>query len=208
MKIIKQIGIGLLVAAVLFLYFDRGCQIRKLKDCNADYADVYDSLKNAKTLYDTIIRKETNTDTITIYSLSIETDTAAPTSEPITGENCPQNKYEGKFETDLLSIRWRAVVFGELASLQVLPGSGYKFREIRIEKTVTLAESRRNAFSTSDCYQKSHLWIYGGVNITSGIKGANIGLMYTRRGKWGIAAGVSTVGDEWHYQGSLIFRLK
>lgn len=199
---------GILLISCLFLYFDRGCTAKKLRQCESDYSALYDSIRNAPMLRDTVINEIRTTDTISVPIPKPIRKPAVRDSVPNIDNICDTNIYEDTYNTDLLSVRWRAVVFGELKTLQILPSSSYKFKEITVNKTITIAESRRKPFSTSDCYDKSHLWLFGGALGRDKLQGGSLGLMYTRRGKWGLFAGVMMSGSEWYYQGGLMIKLK
>lgn len=188
---------GFAIAIILFLFFRSCTYERKWNRAEQRYNALLDSVANAKPKVDTTYILTTERDTVTLWRSRevVRVDTV----------HCPKQIYTGRYDTDLLSVRWQITLFGELQSVDILPGSSYRFREITIEKTITLADTRPVVVPT---HERSHLWLTGGVVYSGALVGGSFSLTYTRRGKWGISAGVLTAGDKIYYQGGILIRLK
>ena len=162
------------------------------------YQAALDSCLYAKPQIDTVWQFSTLKDTIRLKYRHdvIRVDTV---NEPI-----ETREYKGNYTSDLLAVRWRAVVFGELKSLEILPTSSYRFPSITQTRVVAMPA---RACRPDITYMRSHLWVnmslYGGSRY---LMGSN--LEYLRKEGWGLSIGFVTDFDAIYWGGGFKLRIK
>jgi len=187
-----------LFGLIAFQWVFAKCERNKIMNKLTAYQSALDSCLYAKPKIDTVWQFSTLKDTIKLkfrYDV-IRIDTVNDTIET--------REYKGHYTSDLLAVRWRAVVFGELKSLEILPTSSYRFPSITQTRVVAIPARDCKPGST---FMRSHLWVnmslYGGGRY---LMGSN--LEYLRKEGWGLSVGFVTDFDDIYWGGGLKFRIK
>jgi hypothetical protein len=197
MNTVFKIVCGLLLGIILFQFISYSCDRSKWRKSEQFLNSALDSCFNAKQVPDTVWKFKTFRDTIKLkYNYTI-IDTVSVMGDTVLEER----EYRGTFASDLLALRWRAIVLGELKGMEILPTSSYRFPQITLTRTVPQPE--RTPITTN--YEKSHLYFtasYYHPELFSA------GMQYIRKEGWGLSGGLAVSADGFWYGGGLIIRLK
>ena len=179
-----KIIFGALMAIIIWLFI-RGCTFeRKLERC-----------LNAPVVTDTVMMSDTVYDTIHLTYTYKVLDTVE-----ITGP-VELREYNGKFENDAISLRWRAVIMGEMRSFTILPPSIYRYPQITSTRTVNIA---RPGFNNSVNYEKSHVYF---MALYTSVNSLSTSLMYINKRGWGVVGGATIYDEKLYWNAGMMFKL-
>jgi hypothetical protein len=197
MNTILKIVTGFFLFCCVFLFCEWKCQERTTKKIQGQFDAFIDSVSNAKPVIDTVYRLRVENDTVTIYKR--ESRILVDTVE------CPERIYTGTYNNDMLSIRWRAIVFGQLQSIEVLPSSSYKFPEITIQRTVIVPE--RSPVQVNNRVRNS-LWMGADVIFQKGLSGGGVGVTFIAKKGWGVTVGAIYGDNKLFWKAGMMLKLK
>lgn len=192
--------IAALLLVILFQFLMTKCDHRKHERELQSYQAALDSCLTAEPQHDTLWMFKTLRDTIRLpftYRV-IERDTI---------RDIEKREYKGNYTTDLLAIRWRAVVFGELVSMEVLPTSSYRYPQITQTRVVALPARECEPARVSR--ERSHLYfnpeLYWGDDAVF-----RVSLVWVGHRGWGLSGGLQTAFETGHfyYGGGVLIRLR
>jgi hypothetical protein len=195
MKIFGYIT-GFLLLVIGFQFVAHKCDRRKLTREVTAYQAALDSCMHAEPKRDTLWLFKTVKDTIRLtyrYNV-IQTDTIAGTIET--------REYTGNYNSDLMAVRWRAVVFGELQSMEILPTSSYRYPQITLTRVVPVPCPKVGEVISRE---RSHLYMF--ANLYQGPY-FQTGLEYIRKEGWGVSAGMMSDGEKIYFGGGIKIRLR
>lgn len=192
-----KILIGFLFAIILFLFFRSCTYERKWQKSEQRYSAFLDSLTSAVPKVDTIYLDSIVSTTQTIYR-----DTGRIVVDTV---ECPKQVITGKYDTDLLSVRWRITLFGELERVEILPGSSYRFREITITKTVV--PPPRSDVMVQMNRERSHLYFVVDAGFYPDFANFGTGLIWIHKRGFGIQAKMY-VSKKVTFGGGFVMRIK
>lgn len=185
MSKLYQIIIGVLIGAMTFMFFSHSCQRKKLEKELAWNKAALDSCLNAPEETDTIYKTVRLMDTVRLKRTITETniDTVYKV------DTIRKREYKGTYVDNNIRIRWSAIVFGELESIQVLPTSSYRVSEIKTTRKVVLpSKDIKTPQSVSERF--AELYLYTGAGWYDwNIKTIEVGGFVLFRGGFGIGAG-------------------
>lgn len=191
----------ILLCGLIFLV--KQCEVRRLTKTITAYEAALDSCINAEPQRDTLWLFKTLKDTI-----RLTTDNYIVTGADTVHDTVIETReYKGNWNNDFIAVRWRAVVFGELKSLEILPTSSYRYPQITLTRTVALPARENENVQLSR--ERSHLYMTGGIGYYKANDMLfNIGLQWIHRRGWG-AMGSVTLDNEgkFYWGGNLIFRV-
>jgi hypothetical protein len=205
MNNILKIVIGFLVAVIVFQFITNCADKRKCTKEISYLNSVIEAFETAKpdTIYTDVMR--TLYDTISILPDAIlitKTDTVCDTiieTKQYTGQ------HNTRWQNLDIQVIWRAVVRGDLESIEVLPLTSIAYQEVTIDRTVVIPA--RECPPGGTYRARSHLYFTVDAGFYPRFDGVGMGLMYIRKEGWGLT-GKIYVSDRINYGGGLIIRLR
>jgi hypothetical protein len=192
--------IGALLIVILLQFIITQCERRKHDRELQAYQTALDSCMNAEPERDTLWQFATLRDTIRLPFTYRVTD-----RDTVRDTVIERREYRGNYTTDLLAVRWRAVVFGRLDSIEILPSSTYRYPQIT--ETIRVALPARECEPVKLSRERSHWYATADVMAGDGVY-IRVGLQYVHRGGWGLQGGIMSNGERLLYGGGFALRLK
>lgn len=196
----------ILVCGLIFLV--KSCEVRRLEKTITAYEAALDSCLNAEPTRDTLWLFRTVKDTVRLnFTYTVKDTITADAVVPFGDDfGLEVREYTGTYKTDYLAIRWRALVYGELKEVQILPTSTYRYPQITLTRSVPVPTRTP---VTTGFKERSHLYMTGGIGYYKANDMLfNIGLLWIHKRGWGLQPTI-TLNNEGHfyYGGNLIFRV-